>query len=742
MTRYLALLALVACSSDGLVLPSDREPAAVTIVVGNAQVDTVGRVLPESLVVRVTDQDDRPIMNQSVRFINSQGQSGLHAIPETAQTDADGRASARLVLGTAAGPQVVQVRVELATGAITADVRVVALAAAPDTVYAASGNPQGGTVGGELDQSLIARATDRYGNPVSDVPVSWAVVGGGSVSAEETVTDAAGQASVRRTLGTTPGAQQTTATAPTLKGSPVVFDHTATQGTPASLLLESGNQQAGRPGQPLGLPIVVRLVDALGNGVPGRTVTWPVASGGGSVVAASPVTDAGGRVSAIWTLGPDEGTQIVIPTSGAITAIVTATASASPPTTIAANSPTQLSGTVGQPVSPTPSVLVTDAQGRPVPGVVVNFAVTNGGGSVITTEAVTDGVGVATPTGWTLGPKTGTNTLTTSASGADGALAGSPVTFTAAAGPGPMSRLAIVKQPSQTGVSGVPLAQSPVVQLRDANDNDVTTGGISISTAITGDPLNATLTGAVASTNANGTATFTGLTLTAPGATYTLRFSGPAPLEGATSNGIVLTGRVGSVTIVVQPSATLANGSVLPVQPSVRVLDEFANPMASVSVEATVESGDGALGGQATVGTDAAGVATFTDLSLTGTTGSYVLRMSAGAESAATESITLTPGPVSASATTANVPARGRANQQTVITVQSRDQSGNLVTTGGHTVMVTITGTNPAGSFLATDNGDGTYRATYVPHSKGKDFIAITLDGTAIKGSPFTSDVR
>ena len=41
-----------------------------------------------------------------------------------------------------------------------------------------------------------------------------------------------------------------------------------------------------------------------------------------------------------------------------------------------------------------------------------------------------------------------------------------------------------------------------------------------------------------------------------------------------------------------------------------------------------------------------------------------------------------------------------------------------------------------------TDNGDGTYTARYQPQSKGKDLVAITLDGVGIKGSPYQSDVK
>src|SRR5690606_8314682 len=46
-------------------------------------------------------------------------------------------------------------------------------------------------------------------------------------------------------------------------------------------------------------------------------------------------------------------------------------------------------------------------------------------------------------------------------------------------------------------------------------------------------------------------------------------------------------------------------------------------------------------------------------------------------------------------------------------------------------------------SFTAiTDNGDGTYTVSYTPTVAGSDEIAITLDGVAISGSPYTSSVE
>jgi alpha-tubulin suppressor-like RCC1 family protein len=102
--------------------------------------------------------------------------------------------------------------------------------------------------------------------------------------------------------------------------------------------------------------------------------------------------------------------------------------------------------------------------------------------------------------------------------------------------------------------------------------------------------------------------------------------------------------------------------------------------------------------------------------------------------------VEFTPGPADPSRTTADVPD-GTAGNPTVITVTTRDANGNPLTAGGDAVVVSVTGSNTATPGV-TDNGDGTYTAQYTPTVPGNDLVAITLNGTAISGSPYTSTVQ
>jgi len=103
------LLALTACSAGDLMLPTGSRPAAVAVVTGNNQTGSGGHALADSLVVRVTDPQNRPAAELRVAFVVTAG--GGTAAPDTAVTDNDGRAASSWTLGTTPGAQTVEARV-------------------------------------------------------------------------------------------------------------------------------------------------------------------------------------------------------------------------------------------------------------------------------------------------------------------------------------------------------------------------------------------------------------------------------------------------------------------------------------------------------------------------------------------------------------------------------------------------------------------------------------------------------
>ena len=108
-------------------------------------------------------------------------------------------------------------------------------------------------------------------------------------------------------------------------------------GAPASVYAYQGDGLSGTVGTVLPVAPAVRVIDAGGNGVPGQSVTFAVASGGGSVVApATVLTDSNGVATVGgWQLGATPGTNTMTATvagSGIAGNPVTFTATGTTPT--------------------------------------------------------------------------------------------------------------------------------------------------------------------------------------------------------------------------------------------------------------------------------------------------------------------------------------------------------------------------------------------------------------------------
>ena len=276
----------------------------------------------------------------------------------------------------------------------------------------------------------------------------------------------------------------------------------------------------------------------------------------------------------------------------------------------AVTSPSQ-SGSAGQPVGQTPSVVVRAADDTPVPGVAVTFAVSGGGSIVPTGTVTTNASGIAALTSWTLGLQPGASqTVTASAPG----LAGSPITFTATALAA--SKLAKESGDNQSTVLGRPLPQPVVVRVLDPNDVPVPNATVTFAT------VGGTVTPAMATTNGSGQATVT----------WT-----HAPTVGPQTLTASLVGPQGSPTVTFNATATGATaiakvsgdgqqapaGATLPVPIVVRVTGANSEPVIGETVTFAPAAGSGSVA-PTTVKTDANGEAS-TRWSLGVTPGGHTL---------------------------------------------------------------------------------------------------------------------
>lgn len=389
-------LAVAACGGEGLTLPPEGAAAHIEITAGDQQQGRVQDTLDTPLAVLVTDSRDRPVAGAIVVFTFTDGEVAGKAIPPSVTTASDGQASTILKLGSRAG--VVAGLAEVPVGEGTTPVRVgftlTSLPADAAGIRLFSGNDQSATVNSALPEPLVVEVTDASGNPIANMPIQWTVTGGGSVSEASNVTDVNGRASVTRTLGGTAGTQTTLASAELLAGSPVTFTHTATAGGAASVVKFSGDNQSAQAGTQLANPLVVQVLDAQGNPIPSRAVTWVVAEG--AVSPENSTTDAEGKASTSWTVGSTPGAKTAnAVVSGVGTATFNATATAG--SVSAGNSDVSVSpGTIAVGASSTITVTVRDGNNNPIEGASVSVTASGSGNSISPASAPSGSNGVAT----------------------------------------------------------------------------------------------------------------------------------------------------------------------------------------------------------------------------------------------------------------------------------------------------------------------------------------------------------
>jgi adhesin/invasin len=128
--------------------------------------------------------------------------------------------------------------------------------------------------------------------------------------------------------------------------------------------------------------------------ISGKTVTFAVGSGGGTLSATTATTDANGNASVNWTLGSTSGTQSVSATiDGVGGTVFTATALASSPAVVVAESGDQQQAAAGSTLETPLAVIVRDEFGNPVSDATVTFSAA--AGTLSAAQAITNEDGVA-----------------------------------------------------------------------------------------------------------------------------------------------------------------------------------------------------------------------------------------------------------------------------------------------------------------------------------------------------------
>jgi Invasin, domain 3/Bacterial Ig-like domain (group 1)/Bacterial Ig-like domain (group 2) len=610
---------------------------------------------------------------------------------------------------------------------VTSTLPTITVGAGPPAVISVvAGDGQQAIAGSAVPVAPAVAVRDSLGNPVPNAAVTFAVTqGGGVVTGAAQTTDAAGRAVV--TAWTVGGLVGPNSLAATVAGLSVGFTATAITGPVSTgVSLVTVSQSSVVAGDDVMLRLQAR--DQFGN---------PITSGGLTVAFAASGGSRAGQVGATVDHGDGSYTATFTAVTAGTPVTIGATINANvvtsplPLVTVVAGPPVRLTVSAGDgqqvvagsaaPVAP--AVVVYDQFDNPVSNVPVAFTVSAGGGGLSGGSQVTDAAGTARVGAWIVGTVAGDNRLDATAAGLS-----ATITATGVAGPPAGST-------SQVGVSTSTVTAGGTVTLtlraRDQYGNAITVGGRTVVFTASG----GSSAGQISATSDDGDGSYS--------ATFSATTAGTATTIGASIDGAPVTSTLPTVTVVAGTPARIAvvagngqqanAGSAVSVAPVVAVYDALDNPLAGVTVTFTVTAGGGSVTGT-TPTTDGTGRASVTGWTLGTTAGENHLAATAQSLSV-TLTATGTPGPASVATSVIIASDDTVASGAAVsLTLQTRDQYGNLLTTGGRTVAFSASGGTATGTISPTvDDGDGRYVATFSGVTAGSaTAINATINGAAV----------
>lgn len=308
---------------------------------------------------------------------------------------------------------------------------------------------------------------------------------------------------------------------------------------------------------------------------------------------------------------------------------------------------------------------------------------------------------------------------------------------------GSAESIEIVSGDNQSASVTSELGEPLIVRVTDALENPVADASVTFSfDDIPSGTSGQSIDPETAETDENGEASARVRLGSAPG-TYTVTAT-EADAGSVTFTAQADLGEASLISILNQP-ATITAGEALDPAPAVEITDSEENPVEGVEVNVALDDGSFASGSTLQVATNSAGIAAFDNLVITESGEDYTLTFEPGASSL--DDITSDPFDVTAAApeasnSTAEVP-NGSAGDPTTITISLLDEFENPVAGSSELISIEVSsGPNNGATFTdVQDEGDGTYQTTYTPQTIGTDQITITVDGSEIEESPFTSSV-
>ncbi len=481
----------------------DMVPAAMLIMSGDEQVDTVGKEVKEPLIVRVMNEDSIPIQGQIVNWVITAGGGSVFA--GTALTDSLGQARESWTLGTIVdSAQSVEARaVDTQSGEnlTFAIFTATPIADVPAAVLLISDSVMSGDAGTyaaspEGNDTLTVELQDQYGNLAKDAALTWSSpVGGGTLESLASSTDSLGRARARWQLGLDLRAIQEAQAEATVSGvSSSSFTAEPSVPSDAVLTRVAGDAQVDSAGDVLSDSLLVALALQDGRKVHGASLSWAVVGERGSVAVSDSSTNSEGEARAAWTLSRTIGEDSVSVTvdSTEISTYFTATVQGFV-TSVTLNEETVTLNSLGA----TSQLVATafDADGDTISGVTVTWASSNTSIATVNSSGLVTSVanGSASIT-VTSGSLSATASVTVSQVAASVALNSSTVTLDSL---GATSQLtATVSDANGETISGATVAWA-------SSDTDVATvSSAGLVTAVLSGTVTVTATSGSASTTA------------------------------------------------------------------------------------------------------------------------------------------------------------------------------------------------------------------------------------------------
>jgi adhesin/invasin len=631
-------------------------------------------------------------------------------------------AGTNTITGTIDGAAVTSTLPTVTVVSTTADLARSTIAVSPASV------PTGGT------STVTLQAKDANGNALTagGSTVTFALGSGTAQGTFGAVTDNhngtytatfTGSTAGTNTITATLGGQALTSTAPTIT---VVGTANATQS------VVTASPTATTVGGTTTVTLAAK--DASGNALTtgGSTVVFALGAGTGQGTF-GPVTDNGNGTYTATLTGTTAGTNTITATLNG-----TAVTTTAPTITITAGAgPVDLAQSLVS-LSPssfavggTSTVTLTakDANGvaATTGGSTVLFSLGAGTGQGTFSTVIDNGNGTytATLTGTTAGANTVTATL-----GGQAVTSTAPsftVTPAATITTADATKSTVAIAPSSVAIDGT---ATVTLTARDANGVALTSGGSDVAFAIGDGTGDGTFDEVTDNGNGTYTATFTGTTA----GTNTIT---------ATLDGADVTTTAPTVTVV-PPMADPAQSVIEVDIPAMQVGDT-----AEITLTANDASGTQLDAGGSTVVFslgNGAGRGIFDDV-IDNDDGTYTATFTATTAGTNTITATIDGQPITSTAPTITVvgpaslsrslvslaPTSIANGATTTVTLTARDANGNQVTTGGSTVDFSLGNGAGTGTFDdVTDNGDGTYTATFTATTAGTNTIRASLDDAAI----------